>query len=103
MITHCIRSIISKALPFIEKTAGAILVCLFLFAASANAMIGTIHIDQFMWYHYAIVGAFALGLMVPSMRSTTLSILIALIALYVIVEMLVAFDFVSAEWPRAED
>lgn len=66
-------------------------------------MIGRIDIAELVWYHYTILGCFALGLIVPSSRAMTMSIIIALIALYAIIEMLVAFDFVSTEWPRSED
>lgn len=75
----------------------------FLFTPTAHALIGKVNINQFVWYHYTIIGAFALGVIIPASRSLTLSILIALFALYIVIEMLIAFDFVSDNWPRAED
>lgn len=90
-------------ISIIIKYSALILCCYFTFATTASAMIGEVNIDQFVWYHYAIISGFALGLIIPLTRSLTVSVLIALIALYAVVEMLIAFDFVSAEWPRAED
>lgn len=90
-------------LQFTCKWGFLILCIYFMLSDDAYALIGRVKLEEFVWYHYAIVGAFILGLIFPPTRSVTLSIVIALIALYAVIEMLVAFDFVSDEWPRAED